>query len=103
MKKKIKKLKKKISKRVRTPKIKNPDRSDQENTEDEQDKLDAFFAHIHYAKRSEQEMKYQNRSVIEICNILEKNLNDEMFYDTVVEHIQEINGLFMNLNQKLGI
>lgn len=95
MKKKIKKIpKRKISKiRIRNP----------ENTEVEQDQIDLFFAEIHLIRRTEKEMKYQNNSVIEICDSLIKNLNDEMYYQTIVEYMSDINGLIKNLNKILGI
>lgn len=97
MKKKTKKIpKRKVLKRIR--KIRNP-----ENTETEQDQVDAFFAEIHSSKRIEEEMKYRNNSVIEICDSLKKNLNDEMYYDTLVDYMHDINGLMVKLNRTLGI
>lgn len=98
MKKKTKKLKKKVSKRIPKIRHRNP-----ENTEDKQDRLDAFFQTLHRSKRIEQEGKYQNQSVIDICASLIKNLNDDMYYENVVDCMQDINNLLVNLNKALGI
>ena len=97
MKKKTKKLKKKVSKRIPKIRFRNP------NTKDEQDALDIFFQELHRSKRIEQEGKYQNQSVIDICASLIKNLNDDMYYENVVDCMQDINNLLVNLNKALGI
>lgn len=98
MKKKTKKLKKKVSKRIPKIRFRNP-----ENSEENQDALDAFFGELHRSKRIEQEGKYQNQSVIDICSSLIKNLNDDMYYENVVDYMQDINNLLANLNKALGI
>lgn len=100
MKKKSKKIKRKIVKRIRVPKfqIHNP-----EDSEEERDSVDAFFGELRLSKRIEQEGKYQNQSVIDICNSLLKNLNDDMYHENIVDYMQDINRLLRNLNKKLGI